>query len=46
LILSQLLTLYTTPVVYLYLSRLQARLSPSRSRRLPTLADKLSATAD
>ena len=46
LILSQLLTLYTTPVVYLYLSRLQARLSPNRSRRLPTLADKLTAAAD
>jgi multidrug efflux pump subunit AcrB len=31
--LSQLLTLYTTPVVYLYLDRLQARLQ--RSRRTP-----------
>src|SRR5262245_52788388 len=31
--LSQLLTLYTTPVVYLYLDRLQARLR--RSRRAP-----------
>jgi len=31
--LSQLLTLYTTPVVYLYLDRLQARLQ--RSRRAP-----------
>jgi hydrophobe/amphiphile efflux-1 (HAE1) family protein len=46
LILSQLLTLYTTPVIYLYLGRLQARLSPNRSRRLPTLADKMNATAD
>jgi multidrug efflux pump subunit AcrB len=46
LILSQLLTLYTTPVIYLYLGRLQARLSPHRSRRLPTLADKMNATAD
>src|SRR5580693_4487394 len=45
LILSQALTLYTTPVIYLYLSRLQQRLAPSRSR-LPTLADKMGATAD
>jgi multidrug efflux pump subunit AcrB len=29
--LSQLLTLYTTPVVYLYLDRLQARLKGRRS---------------
>jgi hydrophobe/amphiphile efflux-1 (HAE1) family protein len=43
LIVSQLLTLYTTPVVYLYLSRLQRRLSPGRAARLPTLAGKLSA---
>jgi len=43
LIVSQLLTLYTTPVVYLYLSRLQRRLSPERDARLPTLAGKLSA---
>jgi hydrophobe/amphiphile efflux-1 (HAE1) family protein len=44
--LSQILTLYTTPVIYLYLERLQRRLSPSRNRRLPTLADKMGATAD
>jgi hypothetical protein len=30
--LSQLLTLYTTPVVYLYLARLQAWLSASPSK--------------
>jgi multidrug efflux pump subunit AcrB len=30
--LSQVLTLYTTPVVYLYLSRLQARLQRSKSK--------------
>jgi hypothetical protein len=30
--LSQVLTLYTTPVVYLYLSRLQARLQGRRSK--------------
>jgi hydrophobe/amphiphile efflux-1 (HAE1) family protein len=40
--LSQVLTLYTTPVIYLYLDRLQHRLSPSRSkRRLPSLAEKM-----
>ena len=46
LILSQVLTLYTTPVVYLYLDRVQQWLSPRRAARLPTLADKLGATAD
>jgi HAE1 family hydrophobic/amphiphilic exporter-1 len=38
LLLSQWLTLYTTPVVYLYLSRLSAlrkqRLRPSRAQRI------------
>jgi hydrophobe/amphiphile efflux-1 (HAE1) family protein len=33
LLVSQWLTLYTTPVVYLYLDRLSARLSRSRARR-------------
>jgi len=33
--LSQILTLYTTPVVYLYLSRLQARLQGRRSKPAP-----------
>ena len=33
LLLSQLLTLYTTPVIYLYMERLRARLSPKRPRR-------------
>ena len=45
LILSQILTLYTTPVIYLYLDRLQQRLSP-RPARLPTLAAKVGADAD
>ena len=46
LLLSQVLTLYTTPVIYLYLDRLQHWLSPQR-HRMPTLAEKMgSATAD
>ena len=46
LILSQVLTLYTTPVVYLYLDRLQHFLSPRRRATLPTLAGKMGAAAD
>ncbi len=46
LILSQLLTLYTTPVVYLYLDRLQRWLSPVRRTTMPALANKIGATAD
>ena len=38
---SQLLTLYTTPVVYLYLGRLQQVLAPKRTHALPTLAQKM-----
>jgi len=34
LLLSQLLTLYTTPVIYLYMERLRARLTPTLPRRL------------
>jgi hypothetical protein len=45
LMVSQVLTLYTTPVIYLYLERLQHWLSPSRSRTLPTLADKMGTAA-
>jgi hydrophobe/amphiphile efflux-1 (HAE1) family protein len=40
LMLSQVLTLYTTPVIYLYLDRLQQRLAPRRAR-MPTLASKM-----
>jgi hydrophobe/amphiphile efflux-1 (HAE1) family protein len=44
--LSQILTLYTTPVIYLYLDRLQHWLAPRRSR-MPALAAKMgSAEAD
>ncbi len=44
--LSQLLTLYTTPVIYLYLDRLQNWLAPHRTR-MPALAAKMgSAEAD
>jgi HAE1 family hydrophobic/amphiphilic exporter-1 len=43
--LSQILTLYTTPVIYLYLDRLQHRLSPGRAR-LPHLAEKMGSAAD
>ena len=45
LILSQILTLYTTPVIYLYLDRLQTWMAPQRRRRLPTLAEKMGAVA-
>ncbi len=41
LMLSQVLTLYTTPVIYLYLDRFQHWLAPRRHARLPRLAEKL-----
>jgi multidrug efflux pump subunit AcrB len=41
LMLSQVLTLYTTPIIYLYLDRLQNWLVPHRSARLPALAAKM-----
>jgi hydrophobe/amphiphile efflux-1 (HAE1) family protein len=43
--LSQVLTLYTTPVIYLYLDRLQHRLSPRRAARMPSLAVRMGATS-
>jgi multidrug efflux pump subunit AcrB len=49
LLLSQVLTLYTTPVIYLYLDRLQHWLAPRRRTPLPRLAAKMGAvpgTAD
>ncbi len=42
---SQILTLYTTPVVYLYLERLQRLLAPKRAPQLPTLAEKMGTAA-
>jgi multidrug efflux pump subunit AcrB len=42
---SQVLTLYTTPVIYLYLGRLQQWLAPRR-HRVPALATKMGATGD
>jgi multidrug efflux pump subunit AcrB len=45
LLLSQVLTLYTTPVVYLYLDRLQRLLAPRRASRMPHLAEKMGAAA-
>jgi hydrophobe/amphiphile efflux-1 (HAE1) family protein len=43
LILSQVLTLYTTPVIYLYLDGLQHWLVPNRRTPLPRLAEKMGA---
>jgi len=43
--LSQLLTLYTTPVVYLYLDRLRRRFMP-REKHLPRLAEKMGTAAE
>ena len=38
LLLSQVLTLYTTPVIYLYLDRLQHAIMPRRRASMPKLA--------
>ncbi|MDR3514530.1 MAG: efflux RND transporter permease subunit [Azospirillaceae bacterium] len=46
LIFSQVLTLYTTPVVYLYLGRLQHLLAPKRRARMPALAVRMGNAAD
>ena len=42
---SQILTLYTTPIVYLYLERLQRLLLPKRAHPLPPLAEKMGTAA-
>jgi hydrophobe/amphiphile efflux-1 (HAE1) family protein len=46
LLLSQVLTLYTTPVIYLYLDRLQHWLVPGRRSAVPRLATKMGAVAE
>jgi multidrug efflux pump subunit AcrB len=43
LMLSQVLTLYTTPVIYLYLDKFQHWLMPRRRSALPRLAEKMGA---
>ncbi|MFL5285350.1 MAG: efflux RND transporter permease subunit [Rhodopila sp.] len=45
LLLSQILTLYTTPVIYLYLDRLQHWLLPNCRASLPRLAEKMGVAA-
>jgi len=45
LLLSQVLTLYTTPVIYLYLDGLQQWLAPRRRSKMPRLANSMGATA-
>ncbi len=45
LMLSQVLTLYTTPVIYLYLDRLQRWITPRQRLRMPTLADRMEEAA-
>ncbi|MBV8938034.1 MAG: efflux RND transporter permease subunit, partial [Alphaproteobacteria bacterium] len=42
LLLSQVLTLYTTPVIYLYLDRLQHWMAPRRQARMPRAVTALS----
>jgi multidrug efflux pump len=39
LLVSQLLTLYTTPVIYVFFDRIARRLSEARARRRRTAAD-------
>ncbi len=46
LMVSQVLTLYTTPVIYLYLDRVQHWLAPRRASRMPKLAERMGAAAD
>jgi Cu/Ag efflux pump CusA len=47
LILSQVLTLYTTPVIYLYLDRLQHWLTSGGGKKtMPRLATKMAAVAE
>ena len=43
--LSQILTLYTTPVIYLYMEKVQRKLSPRRHTTMPALAEKMGTAA-
>ncbi|MDR3522538.1 MAG: efflux RND transporter permease subunit [Acetobacteraceae bacterium] len=43
--LSQILTLYTTPVIYLYMEKVQRKLSPRRHATMPALAEKMGTAA-
>jgi multidrug efflux pump len=44
--LSQLLTLYTTPVVYLYLDRLRTRMRGGRQMSLPEYGEEKAIAAE
>jgi HAE1 family hydrophobic/amphiphilic exporter-1 len=44
--LSQLLTLYTTPVVYLYLDRLRTRMRGNRPKSLPEYGEEKAVAAE
>jgi multidrug efflux pump subunit AcrB len=46
LLLSQVLTLYTTPVIYLYLETLQRWLAPERQTKVPRLQGQMGAVGD
>jgi hydrophobe/amphiphile efflux-1 (HAE1) family protein len=46
LLLSQILTLYTTPVIYLYLDRIQHMLSSGSRSRMPRLAARMGNVAE
>ena len=46
LMLSQVLTLYTTPVIYLYLDKVAHWLAPKRKSRMPRLAEKMATSGE
>jgi hypothetical protein len=45
LLLSQVLTLYTTPIIYLYLDKVHRLVAPARRSRMPHLAEKMGSSA-